>query len=416
MNDNSAIHKLYELEKIGIKLGLENSFNLANYLGNPHNHLKCIHIAGTNGKGSTSSFIASILQENNYKVGLYTSPHLIRFNERIKINGIEIEDSYIEDFVSKYYNYIKNNRFTFFEATTMLAFQYFKDNNVDYAVIETGLGGRLDSTNIIDPLCSVITNIDFDHKEFLGDTIEKIAYEKAGIIKKNKPVFCGILQNEAENVMIAKASENSSQIYFVKDYVKFENNYFYFIDNPDIKYYNGLDGIYQVRNSALATLVIKEMFNNIDNNTIQKGLFNVIQNTNLSGRFEYYHRSPDVIFDCAHNPNGVKAFVETFQQIYNKYDERILIFGAMKDKDIDEMLNILDNYFDKIYFCDIEYDRSEKKETLKNKFANNKKFIILNEPNKFIANFIQNNTNKVLVVLGSIYILGNIKKGLLYAT
>lgn len=412
MNSNSYIEKLYSLEKIGIKLGLENTLKLANYLGNPQDKLKCVHIAGTNGKGSTSSFIASILQEKGYKIGLYTSPHLIKFNERIKINGNEINDNYIKEFIDNHFEYIYKNNFTFFEATTLLAFKYFADNNVDYAVIETGLGGRLDSTNIITPFGSVITNIAIDHHEYLGNTLEKIAYEKAGIIKENRPTFCGFLYPEAENVITSIAKEKYSNLFLLKDFVNIYENFFTFKQNEDTKYYNGLNGKYQVKNSALATLVVKNLFPEIDTQTIIQGLQNVKVNTNLNGRFEYYHKNPDVIFDCAHNPNGVDAFIESFKDIHNNYDKRILIFGAMKDKDIDNMLSIVEKYFDFIYFCDIDYERSATKEFLQNKFGNENKFSILNNVESFISEFINKESNNIIVFLGSIYILGKIKEGL----
>ncbi len=191
MNYNETLDYLYSLQKSGIKFGLENTKKLLEFLGNPQNSFKSIHIAGTNGKGSTSSLIASVLSKLNYRVGLYTSPHLVRFNERIRIDGNEIEDSYLVDKVILLKDLIEKIKPTFFEVTTAIAFKYFADSNIDYAVIETGLGGRLDSTNVIMPEISIITKIDIDHKDFLGETIEKIAYEKGGIIKPNIPVVVG---------------------------------------------------------------------------------------------------------------------------------------------------------------------------------------------------------------------------------
>jgi len=404
------IEKLYNLEKIGIKLGLENTKKLSEYFGNPQNNYRTIHVAGTNGKGSTSSFIASILQEYGLKVGLYTSPHLIRFNERIKINGLEIYDEYIEDFLNNHYDYIYENKFTFFEATTLLAFKYFADEKVDIAVIETGLGGRLDSTNIINPMASVITNIDYDHQEFLGDTIEKIAFEKAGIVKKNVPVFCGNMYAEAFEVINDKAKELSAPVFKLTDYVQFFDDYFVYLNEKfEI---NDLPS-YQIYNSALATLVINKLYNQISVEKIRKGISNIYKNTNFSGRFEFYHRVPDVIFDAAHNPNGVNAFIESFKRIIINYDKKYLIFGAMKDKDYKEMLNILHPFFDKIFFTDIQYDRSEKKENFLKYFGDDK-YEVINNPEQKIKNFIEAKKNKdVLVFLGSIYILGNIKKSLL---
>jgi dihydrofolate synthase/folylpolyglutamate synthase len=202
MDIDTSLKKLFSLHKFGIKLGLENTIGFLNHLGNPQQKLKTIHIAGSNGKGSTSSFIASILQEYEYKIGLYTSPHFVKFNERVVINGKQIEDEYIATFVSDNESYIDEHQLTFFEVTTVLAFQYFKDMNTDYCVIETGLGGRLDSTNVLNPLATVITSISLEHTNVLGNTIEQIAAEKSAIIKSNSKVFIGMLLNK--NVLKVK--------------------------------------------------------------------------------------------------------------------------------------------------------------------------------------------------------------------
>ncbi|MCK7522792.1 MAG: Mur ligase family protein [Ignavibacteriales bacterium] len=197
MDLETSLKKLFSLHTFGIKLGLENTIGFLNHLGNPQQALKTIHIAGSNGKGSTSSFIASILQEFGFKIGLYTSPHFVKFNERVVINGKQIEDEYVSSFISDNEKYIDEHELTFFEVTTAMAFQYFKDMNTDYCVIETGLGGRLDSTNVLNPLAVVITSISLEHTNVLGDTIEQIAAEKAAIIKNGSKVFIGMLKKEA---------------------------------------------------------------------------------------------------------------------------------------------------------------------------------------------------------------------------
>ena len=219
MDLETSLKKLFSLHTFGIKLGLENTIGFLDHLGNPQQALKTIHIAGSNGKGSTSSFIASILQEFGYKSGLYTSPHFVKFNERVVINGKQIEDEFVSSFISSNENYIDEHELTFFEVTTAMAFQYFKDINVDYCIIETGLGGRLDSTNVLNPLAIVITSISLEHTNILGDTIEKIAAEKAAIIKDNSKVFFGRLNEEAAYVIERKCKETKSILYPIKDFI-----------------------------------------------------------------------------------------------------------------------------------------------------------------------------------------------------
>ena len=217
MNIDQALEKIYSLKQFHIKLGLDNIRNLLEHLDNPHQGLNCFHIAGSNGKGSTCSFLASILQEYGYKVGLYTSPHFVSFNERIRINGVAIDDNYIINFLEKNKSYIDNYKPTFFEITTALAFHYFQNEDIDYAVIETGLGGRLDATNVIDPIASVITSISYEHTHILGDSLEQIAAEKGGIIKKNRPVFIGDIPDEAQNVLSSIAQKNNSIVYSISN-------------------------------------------------------------------------------------------------------------------------------------------------------------------------------------------------------
>jgi dihydrofolate synthase/folylpolyglutamate synthase len=218
MDVDSSLKKLFSLHNFGIKLGLENTVNFLNHLGNPQKGLKAIHVAGSNGKGSTASFISSILQEFGFRTGLYTSPHFIRFNERVQINGKQISDDYIASFVTEHENYIDNNELTFFEVTTALAFKYFLENRTDYCVIETGLGGRLDSTNVLNPLAVVITTISLEHTNVLGNNLGQIALEKAAIIKPNTNVFVGILKPEVEKVITDKCEKTNSQLYRLKFY------------------------------------------------------------------------------------------------------------------------------------------------------------------------------------------------------
>ena len=225
MNLEQALEKLFSLHQFGVKLGLDKPKKLFKHIGNPHNDLKCIHIAGSNAKGSVASFINSILIEDGFKVGLYTSPHFIKFNERIRINGEMIEDEYVIEFMNELNDYIDENEPTFFELTTAMAFKYFKDNKVDYAVIETGLGGRLDATNVIDPIATVITTISLEHTNILGNTLEQIAYEKGEIIKQDRKSVIGFLPNVAEKVIEKKAKSVNSELFRLKDNIKESNDF-----------------------------------------------------------------------------------------------------------------------------------------------------------------------------------------------
>ena len=272
--------------------GLDAMLALDNHLGLPHKSFKCIHVAGTNGKGSTSHMLASVLQQAGYKVGLYTSPHLLDFRERIKVNGSMIPEQKVVDFVSIHKPYFEAQRLSFFEMTVGMAFSYFKQERVDYAIIEVGLGGRLDATNIITPILSVITNIGLDHTQFLGTTRPKIAREKAGIIKNGVPVVIGEKDAETEDIFSEIAIKKKSSLLFVKTQLS--------------KYLTDLKGSYQQLNvqtviAALGFLSIK----NITPDIIQKGLLNVVLNTQLSGRWQILNTSPKIIADVGHNKEGL---------------------------------------------------------------------------------------------------------------
>ena len=416
MDLETSLKKLFSLHTFGIKLGLENTIGFLDHLGNPQQALKTIHIAGSNGKGSTSSFIASILQEFGFKVGLYTSPHFMKFNERVVINGKQIEDEYVSSFISSNENYIDEHELTFFEVTTALSFQYFKDMKTDYCVIETGLGGRLDSTNVLDPLAVVITSISLEHTNVLGDTIEKIAAEKAAIIKDNSKVFFGRLNEEAANVIEQKCRETNSILYPLKDFlIESDDQIRLLLDkekqlemNPPLK------GKYQKYNAALALLTISKTFSFIDEEKYSQGIENVSTNTGLQGRYEYYHRNPTIIFDSAHNPESVENFLTEFAKEAETFKKRTLLFGAMRDKAIGDMLQMLSEYFDEILLTDIQYERAAKPEEI-HELCEQLKITskIIHEPAKFVASFRAGNADECLVVLGSMYLLGEIKQQLL---
>ena len=416
MNYQESLDKLFSLHQFGIKLGLKNITNLLEHIGNPHKKLKTIHIAGSNGKGSTSSFIASILQESGFKVGLYTSPHFIDFNERIRINGIMIPNDYVVKFMNKNEEYITSESPTFFELTTAMAFQYFFDESIDYAVIETGLGGRLDATNVLDSIASVITSISFEHTNILGNDLAIIAKEKAGIIKENQKVFVGKIDYVPKEILKDISNERNSYLFDLEEHLVVEETKVKLSFNEKIILIETLplNGKFQLYNASLASFVVQELFPDVGKEYIYSGLQNVISNSGIQGRYERYSHDPSVIFDAAHNMEGVEVFLNEYMKESKNYAHKGLIYGAMKDKNVDEILLKLDRHFDTIYVTEIDYERSL---TL-SEFSEISKSIgialkPLPLPSKYIKEFINNNKNDSLVVLGSIYMLGEIKKALL---
>ncbi|MDM1405429.1 bifunctional folylpolyglutamate synthase/dihydrofolate synthase [Myroides marinus] len=314
---------------VAYKADLSNTIKLVNHLNNPQDSLKTIHIAGTNGKGSTSSMIASILQEAGYKVGLYTSPHLKDFRERIKINGQEITESFVVDFIARNKPFFEENSLSFFEMTVGMCFEYFKQEAVDVAVIEVGMGGRLDATNIINPLLSVITNIGKDHTAFLGDTLEAIAGEKAGIIKRGVPVVIGEYNESTQPVFIAKAKEMSADIYFAQDTYK---------ENTLV---SDLKGDYQKSNIRTVRQAIELLRNSfvISEKAEVEGLLHVVENTKLLGRWQVLGENPKVVTDTAHNSHGLTIVMNQLK--HEKYKNLHIVFGVVNDKDLDSILPLL---------------------------------------------------------------------------
>lgn len=321
---------MYQMQgAIAYKADLSNTIKLVNHLGNPQDSLKTIHIAGTNGKGSTSSMIASILQEAGYKVGLYTSPHLKDFRERIKINGVEITESFVVEFIARNKSFFEENSLSFFEMTVGMCFEYFKQEQVDVAVIEVGMGGRLDATNVINPLISVITNIGKDHTAFLGDTLSAIAGEKAGIIKAGVPVVIGEYNEQTQPVFIAKAKELSADIYFAQD--AYKNN----------TLVSDLKGDYQKANIKTVRQAIELLRNTfeITENNEEQGLLRVVEHTKLLGRWQVLGENPKVITDTAHNSHGLTIVMNQLKQ--EKYDNLYIVFGVVNDKDLASILPLL---------------------------------------------------------------------------
>ena len=321
--------------KAAFKKDLTNIIAFCDVLKNPEEKFVSIHVGGTNGKGSTSHIISSILQEAGYKVGLYTSPHLKNFTERIRINGEEISEKYVADFITKNTLFLKKQQLSFFEMTVGLAFDYFASQKVDIAIVEVGLGGRLDSTNIISPEVSVITNIGYDHTQFLGDTLPEIAFEKAGIIKKNTPIVIGEKQKEVADVFFKKALEMNATISFASD------------KKYDVE--TDLLGAYQKKNGTTAIHVIKSLKGfTVSENQLHNGLLNVVKNTNLKGRWQILQVAPRVICDTAHNKEGLHYVLHQLASLPAK--KLHIVLGVVTDKKLEEILPLFPQDAS-YYFC-----------------------------------------------------------------
>lgn len=355
------------------KKDLTNTIDLCNALGNPERKFRTIHVAGTNGKGSTSHMIASILQSAGYKTGLYTSPHLKSFTERIRINGAEISESFVVGFINRILPQIEIIQPSFFEITVAMAFDYFVEQKVDVAVIEVGLGGRLDSTNIITPEVSVITNIGWDHKDILGDTLEKIAFEKAGIIKTNIPAVISERQTGIDDVFVEQARNKNATLFFASDEFDVKRH-----EHPEgatfdvsqngkelfHELYLPLQGYYQKKNlcGVLKAVELLQKKNwDITATDIVSGLSRVIENTRLQGRWQVLGRNPLMVCDTAHNSDGLREVVSQIRA--QSFEKLHFILGVVRDKDVAALLHILpkEAFY---YFCEAKIPRAMKAEEL----------------------------------------------------
>lgn len=425
MNYNEALEYIHGSHKFGIKLGLDNIKKLLELLNDPQKKLKFIHVAGTNGKGSTSSFIANILMEEGYKVGLFTSPYLERFNERIRINNELIPDNVLADITYKVKLKVEKmvelgyNHPTEFEIVTAISFMYFLDQNVDYVVLEVGLGGRYDSTNIIEkPLVCVITPIDMDHMNILGDTLAKIAYEKAGIIKENSLVISHYQKEEAKKVIDEVVKSKDSEItYLEENYFKlkksdekgnvFDFNYkSYRFEDLKIT----LIGNHQMNNASLAILTILKLNEKGLINIRTESIINGLLKTKWNGRLEMIKSNPKFIIDGAHNLHGAKALVKALENI--NYDKLILGIGMLADKDVDKVLEVLIPKADKIIITEAKLPRALNSVSLAKKIDKfNKDYFIKNEINDAVnMAFKIANNNDLILFSGSLYIIGDVRK------
>ena len=374
---------------------LHNIIKLCEILGNPQNGLQYIHVAGTNGKGSVTHIIASILQQQGYKVGVFVSPHYIDYRERIKINGKYISKKFVTRFVEENQAKFKSISASFFEITNAMAFAYFKEKKVDYVVLETGMGGRLDSTNIVTPLLSVITNISFDHQQFLGNTLPLIAGEKAGIIKPGVPVVIGETQKETKPVFIKKAKQTKSAITFAD------------IEKTKTNYKTDLTGSYQTKNIKTALTAINVLKHSgilISEKAIKRGLRHVTANTSFIGRWMTIKKKPLTIFDSAHNEGGLRELKKGIAG--SQYRQLHLVYGTVGDKDISTNLSLLPKNAH-YYFCNANLPRALDAVKLQEQAAKFKlKGDAYSSVSKALKNARKNASKKDLIlVTGSVFVV-----------
>ena len=400
MNYNQTLAWLFKrlpmYQRVGtpaMRLGLDQMNRLSAALGNPHRSLKCIHIAGTNGKGSTAHMLASVLQTAGYTVGLYTSPHLKDFRERIKINGQPIDKENVVDFVNQHLEKFEAGNYSFFEATVGMAFSSFAQAQVDVAIIEVGLGGRLDATNIITPILSVITHISKDHQQFLGHTIEAIAGEKAGIIKEKVPVVLGQNEKTVKKVILEKAKSTSSTVFFA---------------NQTESYTTDLLGDYQKENLATAYMAIQALTEfDINENHIREGLQSVTKNTGLKGRWEILEDSPMVIADVAHNEAGIRAVMNQLKSM--TYDQLHIVFGMVEDKEFDQIHQQLPKNAT-YYFCSPKVVRAKSVDQL---FSEASRFGYNGKPHDSVSDALEDakkmaSPSDIILVCGSLFVVAEV--------
>jgi len=395
---NSTLEYLYQLHNRGIKLGLENVNKILHECDNPHNEFKSIHLAGTNGKGSTASIIAKILQNTGLKVGLYTSPHLINFNERIRINGHPISNNEIINFTKKHRNFFEKHSITFFEATTALAFDYFRENNIDIAIVETGLGGRLDSTNVLSPIHTIITEIDFDHTHLLGNSVEEITAEKCGIIKNSVPnTTINVKGNIVEVIEKFSKKQNTKTNYIDKNNITVldHRKSSLHLKYNETSYFLPQSGSFQAENAILAIEAIKNEFRDITDIQIQKGLDQWF----WPGRMQ--QMKEDIFYDVAHNSSGVNILTSDLLNIYNKKPLGLVVMK--NDKIRSEIISLFENAFEELIISTIPSKDILSKDDIKEQTSlNHYQFIEnLNDALEFFEN---KRFNGPKVIFGSHYI------------
>lgn len=420
-NYKSCIEYIFRLERVGIKYDLKNIRTILKYIGNPEKKFKAVHIAGTNGKGSVASIINSVLTECGYKTGLYTSPHIMDFRERILINGKLIPKDFVMNFTGRLYGLFEKIKPSFFEATTAMAFEYFALQKVDYAVIETGLGGRLDSTNVLKPIISIITGISIDHTEYLGNTIESIAFEKAGIVKKNIPCVTGKMEDKAKIIIAGKCKIKKSKMLDAETMMNakivgrnencMEIKSRFNREKILLKY--PLTGYYQIHNVKTAFTALKQIAKEeriiLNDSILKTGFEKVKSNSKFYGRFQKISNNPKIVIDVSHNVEGIKNIRENLK--YFKYKNLYVIFGMMKDKEYVKCLNELGKLDAKIILTKPGYKRAEEPEVLFKSVKKQEKYIISENVNiayKSVKKML--GKDDLLLITGSFFLVSDFLK------
>jgi dihydrofolate synthase/folylpolyglutamate synthase len=417
MSYKDAISYLYDLQWHGIKLELSNITSMMGLLGNPQSDLKAIHIGGTNGKGSTASIIASILSSSGYRVGLYTSPHLIDFRERIKVDGVEIGEKDVDELIREIRGLAEKAELkpTFFEFTTAMAFCYFSKMKVDLAVIEVGMGGRFDATNVINPLVSVITNVDLDHQEYLGPSISDIAYEKAGIIKSGVPLVSASDNQEALSVISRRCTEVDSRLFL------YGKDFYSDGDYPSHFSYNGVKGKYPSLESSLlgghqminvsCALAVAELLMEKGIDIREDGIREGLRSARWDGRLEVIQKEPLLFLDGAHNKSGAAALAKYLRSVKTGSRRLILVVGVMKDKDIGSILDQLIPVSNEVIITKADYHRSAGAELVKSFIKSGSIPIRIEEKINDAIALAKSiaNTDDIICVTGSLFVVGEAK-------
>ena len=413
-----SISSLFARTAHGIKPGLEVTAALLEKLGNPHKSLKCIHVAGTNGKGSVCAMIESVLRASGFKTGLYTSPHLFCFNERFRINGREIPDAVLGQLIADVETAAQSltvRPATFFETATAMAFEYFKREKVDYAIIETGMGGRWDATNVIQPVCSVITRIDIDHTEYLGGDIAKIAWEKAGIIKPGVPVVCGPMPVEAEAVVYKEALEKKAPILGSDDAVFFQclekrrDDQLINIEVRGHEYPNirlPLAGGFQLENCGIAVTALEDIADSLN---IRLQMRRGLESVKWPGRFQLLQAKPPILYDGAHNVCGARALFQTLEEVFPAFG-RGFLFSFMRDKDVEGILKILAPAVEKAWAFTLPGDRAMKAEEIAEIGKRIGLEITPVETLQCVRDWLDAGKKRLVCFTGSLYLPGELKK------
>ncbi|TAL69202.1 MAG: bifunctional folylpolyglutamate synthase/dihydrofolate synthase [Bacteroidetes bacterium] len=412
------LDKLFSFQRFGIKPGLGRTKKLISFLDNPQEHFHSIHVAGTNGKGSVCSMLASILMEQGYRTGLYTSPHLVSFNERISINGKLIEDEDLIGLSEEILPYAEHIGATFFEITTAMAFKYFAEQKTEVAVIETGMGGRYDSTNVLLPMLSIITKVDYDHSEYLGNTLAKIAFEKAGIIKKSKPVVVSKNDNVVYDVIRKKAKSKASELILADESMKCGE--FTYKDDltmdikmeSDVCHYPSVNvalaGSHQIDNIKTVWSAIKIVNRSMEvtKKSVCDGFKNIIKNTNFHCRTELINKEYPIVLDVAHNPDSVRQTVGTIIDCGLEKKKWNIVFALMSDKDAVNVLKYLKLICYKLIITKPEITRAAEPEDLKLKaIESGIKNIVITKNVRESAELVLSKPQPILVI-GSFYLLG----------